>query len=407
MSTHEDESPVENWRWAGATFTIVGLWIGIRHLLKGDTFALFGLVTVICGVGLWFQQQWARWGAIAMCVTVALFYLTMRLLAHTFGLETLVLVFGSFYGAWHMWKNYPKPTALEEAKDKKPLISLVLLLRQPRYLEARVLAESVSAAWGEKYSSGDDGDKDSTRWVVGATPTFITNAPEGIFMINNFDHQYFDNMKGVLDYLQELRLHKAVEEHQAWLSVDLISLHDESAAPESVYPRIAKLIAELAGPDCTALFQPGPGRINVWDDQLERKLRGPDLLEAFRVQSNVPVIGVDDDDPRMKDAVEQARARWPEFVEAFQKRDGKNFSVKAPITVDNRREFIWVEVNGLEPEYIHGTLANNPINLGDMKMGDRLEVPLKDLNDWAFLRNDEPVGMFTVKVISDIQKRRA
>jgi uncharacterized protein YegJ (DUF2314 family) len=403
--SHKDESPGENWRWAGGTFMVVGLWLTVRYFLKGNTFAIFGLLTAICGVGLWFQQQWARWGAIAMCVTVALFYLTMRLLDHTFGLETLVLVLGSSYGAWHLWKDYRKPTALEEAKDKKPLISLVLLLRQPRYLEARVLAESVSTAWGERYSSGDDGKKDSVRWVVGETPRFMTNAPEGIFMINNFDHQYFDNMQGVLEYVQELRLRKAVEEHQAWLSVDLISLHDKNAAPESAYPRIARLIAELAGPDCVGLFQPGPGRISVWDEALENKLRGPDCLEAFGVEANVPVIGVEDDDPRMKAAVEQARARWPEFVEAFQKRDGENFSIKAPITADNRREFIWVEVNGLEPEYIHGTLANNPVDLGNLKMGDRVEVPLKDLNDWAFLRNGEAVGMFTVKVVMDIQKR--
>jgi uncharacterized protein YegJ (DUF2314 family) len=166
------------------------------------------------------------------------------------------------------------------------------------------------------------------------------------------------------------------------------------------------LVAELAGPDCLALFQPETGRINVWDEVLDNKLRGPDCLEVFGVQTNVPVIQVDDGDPRMQAAVQLARTRWPEFVEAFQKRDGKNFSVKAPITVADRREFIWVEVDGLEPEYVHGTLANDPVDLGHLKIGDRVEVPLKDLNDWAFLRNGEGVGMFTVKVVSDIQKQR-
>jgi len=178
MSSHQDESSGENWRWAGGAFAVVGLWLGIRYLLKGDTFAIFGLVTTVCGVGLWFQQQWARWGAIAMCLTVALFYLTMRLLDHTFGIMTLMLVLGSSYGAWHIWRSCRKPTALEEAKGKKPLVSLVLLLREPRYLEARVLAQSVSAAWGERYSGGDDGEKDSARWVVGETPIFMTNPPK-------------------------------------------------------------------------------------------------------------------------------------------------------------------------------------------------------------------------------------
>jgi hypothetical protein len=40
---------------------------------------------------------------------------------------------------------------------------------------------------------------------------------------------------------------------------------------------------------------------------------------------------------------------------------------------------------GLKPEYIHGTLANNPVDLGDLKLDDRVEVQLKYLNDWAFM----------------------
>src|SRR5688572_30642375 len=149
MSTNEGESPSSNWKWMGGVFTLAGLWLGIRFLLKGDSFAVVGLLTLICGIGLWFQQQWARWGGIGMCATVALFYGTMRVLNHTFSLMTLVLMLGSFYGAWCIWKDCRKVTALEQAKEKKPLVSLVLLLRGPRYLEARVLAESVSSAWGE------------------------------------------------------------------------------------------------------------------------------------------------------------------------------------------------------------------------------------------------------------------
>jgi len=30
-------------------------------------------------------------------------------------------------------------------------------------------------------------------------------------------------------------------------------------------------------------------------------------------------------------------------------------------------------------------------------MGDPMEIPVKDLNDWAFIRNGEPVGLFTTE----------
>ena len=104
----------------------------------------------------------------------------------------------------------------------------------------------------------------------------------------------------------------------------------------------------------------------------------------------------------MKAAVAEARTTWPQFVEAFKKRDGENFGIKAPITANGRTEFIWVEVTGLEPEYIHGTLGNDPVDLGDLKYGSQVEVPLEDLNDWGYIRNGEPVGMFTVKVLQAI-----
>jgi uncharacterized protein YegJ (DUF2314 family) len=46
------------------------------------------------------------------------------------------------------------------------------------------------------------------------------------------------------------------------------------------------------------------------------------------------------------------------------------------------------------------------VELGGLKMGDPIEIPLGDLNDWAFIRNGEPVGLFTTKAIAEINKER-
>ncbi len=105
-------------------------------------------------------------------------------------------------------------------------------------------------------------------------------------------------------------------------------------------------------------------------------------------------------------AVETARRRWPEFVEAFQTRSGNSedkFSVKAPIESNGNVEFIWLDVIGLEPDYIHGTLANDPVDLGDLVLGSQVEVPVKDLNDWAFFKDGVASGMFTVAAIHESQ----
>ncbi|MFN7140514.1 MAG: DUF2314 domain-containing protein, partial [Limisphaerales bacterium] len=283
-------------------------------------------------------------------------------------------------------------------------ISLVLLLKDPRYLEASILANVVSSAWGEEYSAAGDGD--TGRFVVGESPLFLIHGPQGVFAVNNFSAPYFNNMEKLVEEVRELRLRKALEEHTAWLSVDLIRLTDESVPRESAYQAIGKLISELSGAGCLAILHPGSSAINVWDAELAEKLRGADVMEVFAESTGLPVVQVADDDPRMVAAVAQARSTWPEFVEAFKKRDGENFAIKAPITVNERTEFIWIEVDGLEPEYIHGTLANDPVDLGNLKLGSRVEVPLKELNDWGFIRHNEPVGMFTVKVLQEIYGKK-
>lgn len=369
----------------------------------------------ICAIGLWFTQPWARWATIAIQGYFAGYWAFVFFTREQNWMNALCFV-GSFYFMWAIWKYFaPAQIAADEStasvtdegsgEDKKPMISLVLFLREPRYLEAPVLAQIVSAAWGGEYSSGDSAEDESQRFVVGESPLFAVQSPEAFYVVHNHDRQYFDDTAAAAEDTNELRLRKAIEDHQAWLAVDLISLHDENAAPESVYPHIAKLIAELAGDDCLAIYQPQTGKINVWDAALEEKLRGPNALEEFAVPTHLPVIRVDDDDPRMLAAVTEARSRWPEFVSAFKQRAGQNFAVKAPVTVGENTEFIWISVDGLEPEYIHGTLDNDPVDLGDLKHGSRVEVAVKDLNDWAFLQNDEPVGLFTVKVLAEIQSQ--
>jgi uncharacterized protein YegJ (DUF2314 family) len=402
--------------WIAIAFMALGSYVGVNSILRPSLiFGIPAALLLIFGVGLWFKQQWARWGAIAVQAFLAGYWI-YSLFSKGWNWMDAGCFIGSGYFIWCLWKHFsparmaaedspPPDSEAESDEDKKPMISLVLFLREPRYLEAPVLAQIVSAAWGGEYSSGESEEDESQRFVVGESPLFAVQSPEAFYVVHNFDRQYFDDTAAAAEDTNELRLRKAIEDHQAWLAVDLISLHDENAAPESVYPHIAKLIAELAGDDCLAIYQPETNKINVWDAALEEKLRGPNALEEFAVPTHLPVIRVDDDDPRMLAAVTEARKRWPEFVTAFKQRAGQNFAVKAPVTVGDNTEFIWISVDGLEPEYVHGTLDNDPVDLGDLKHGSRVEVAVKDLNDWAFLQNDEPVGLFTVKVLAEIQSR--
>jgi uncharacterized protein YegJ (DUF2314 family) len=104
----------------------------------------------------------------------------------------------------------------------------------------------------------------------------------------------------------------------------------------------------------------------------------------------------------MKAAVEEARCRWTEFVEAFENRQPDQlFSVKAPFSQGDECEFMWLNVSAIENDTIYGELGNDPVNLEGMKEGDRLHVKLSDLNDWIYLKDGELHGGFTAKVLEE------
>jgi uncharacterized protein YegJ (DUF2314 family) len=109
----------------------------------------------------------------------------------------------------------------------------------------------------------------------------------------------------------------------------------------------------------------------------------------------------------MAQAVEQARQAWPQFVAAYEARNGQNFSVKAPVTHADHTEFIWISVTAIEGDRIYGELANDPGNLGSLKLGSKVSVPIADLNDWGYLDSQgQLTGGFTIKAVHTASRRK-
>jgi uncharacterized protein YegJ (DUF2314 family) len=280
-------------------------------------------------------------------------------------------------------------------REQKPLISLVLLLRHARGLNRKMLAENAKAAWRAEF--GTDENEGVSSYVAGESPVFFVSYDRVVYMVHNHHAPYFDDSEKVAAAVNELRLSSAIREHTAWMAVDFMGGERIANAAEA-YPEIAKLVAELGGPDCVAIFCPETGAINLYDSSLEEKLRGPDPLSAVTEPLFAPVVSIAEDDPRMVAAVAEAQQRWPEFVEAFENRRGQNFAIKAPVTKGGQKEFIWITVNRIEGNLIHGTLDNDPLN-PDLKAGDAIKVPLQELNDWAYSVGENSVGPFTLKVL--------
>jgi uncharacterized protein YegJ (DUF2314 family) len=306
---------------------------------------------------------------------------------------------------WFWVKRSREPSASDEGpkirkilssdKPPKPLISIVLLLREAKYLDAEIIKKVTGKAWNIEF--------DDENFIVGSSPMFIVKGQHGFFMILNFDRPYMENPEKAAEQIPELRIRQAVLEHRAWCSVDLLHLPDELPR-ESAYTYIGKLVAEFADEDCTAILSPETSKIVPYDSSLEELLRGTEPLQVFDLPAKVPVIEVSDDNSRMKEAVKEARRRWPEFVAAFEQRDAEDFfSVKSPISEGDVCEYMWVNVTSIEGDQIFGRLGNEPLKLKSVRENSRMVVQIAELNDWMYMKKDskEYTGGFTVEVLGN------
>ena len=281
-------------------------------------------------------------------------------------------------------------------KEDKPIRAFVWLLDEPRMLDAPMLQRIVEQALDKTLAPGADVGGD---FVVGEMPMFIVKLDLYMLMVNAIPAPYMKDPARAARAISERRLQKVVAEHRAWLSVDLMGDYDDEAE-KAGWRIIGRIAAALADNRCLAILVPGVDRCLPFDPGLLDHLRSDDPLGALS-WSVAPVVNISSEDPRMKGAVEEARLRWPEFVQAFREPDPgqEGFSVKLPVTDGKNTEYIWVQVDSIEGEVISGDLANEPVDLRFMRLGSRVRGSVADLNDWAYIENGDMVGGFTSRVL--------
>jgi uncharacterized protein YegJ (DUF2314 family) len=306
-------------------------------------------------------------------------------------------------GLWNwlqkLFRN--SPTRRHVRSEEKPLNALVLFLTEPRRIDSTTIAEIATDTLGTQFRDDDSGDQEN--FVTGASPSFVVKHGEAYFLINVFPRPYMDNPEVAANNIPELRLRKVIKEHTAWLSVDLLGEFRERDLPHH-YRIIGKLIAALADDDCLAIFAPATGQIAVFDSETCEKLQGKNPLDVFSSSGHPPVVPVSGDDPRLKAAVSRARRTWSQFESAFEERRAdQNFAVKARIGNDDDFEFMWLTVTGIENGIIYGKLDNDPVELTSVRCGDRVRVPVRELNDWLYTDGEHMQGGFTIEVLRKIQ----
>jgi uncharacterized protein YegJ (DUF2314 family) len=386
--------------------------MAVRTLLEGDAvhegfinpWLLGAAAAALCAAGLWFEQVWARW--VGLALAAALVVAAGWKFAQDFAVWRIAAIGAFIACAWLLWR-----LPLGRRDEDEPFVSLVLLFREPHYVDASILAQLASRAWEASVEVADDeegppdraeDDDEPVRSVVGgAMPHFFCFHPPAFFTIHCFDEPYFDDPEDVAESVPELRAQQAIAQHKAWISVDLIHWMGEDDDRTEAYRLIGRLLAELADENCLAVLDPGEGRIFVYDPETERKLRSDNPLRELQEMYYAPIATIDGDDEQMKAAVAEAKRRWPEFIAAFEGRDNEenDFLIKAPFSHDEFTEFMWVKVTGIENRVVYGELGNEPANIPQLHEGDLVRVKEEDVNDWMCVLQGKPVGGFTLKVL--------
>lgn len=300
-------------------------------------------------------------------------------------------------GLWDWLSDLFRFQRTSRGKDK-PLVSIVLLLREPRELQEEIVRLAARRAWNAEFPTGEK----QANYVTGRDPFFVISYEGWTFLVNNHPNSYVSDVEKIAAQIPELRLRLAFLNHTAWLSVDLLGAQSEAEIASESYGRIAKLVAELANDNCVALYCPENEQLQPYDAELKEALRGPDPLGAFRQPKFSPVVPVKDDDPQMKRAMEEALRRWPEFVEAFRlKKPTQYFSVKGPFHDGENSEWMWVNVKTIDGDEVTGLLDNDPVFVTELAAGDTVTIKASDVGDWIYERDGRFTGGFSMNVLRE------
>jgi uncharacterized protein YegJ (DUF2314 family) len=127
------------------------------------------------------------------------------------------------------------------------------------------------------------------------------------------------------------------------------------------------------------------------------------------------VISVAEDDPDMTAAIAKSRSLLPQFWQVFDNREHgeTGFCLKVKITDKGKAEHFWAVNVERKDGQIFGTINNDPEFVHNVKLGDRIPIPEKDISDWLYMRNGKMFGNYTLRVLlkqmssSEVEKYKA
>ncbi|WP_158974955.1 YegJ family protein [Cellulophaga sp. L1A9] len=121
-------------------------------------------------------------------------------------------------------------------------------------------------------------------------------------------------------------------------------------------------------------------------------------------EGNPDVYDTSNDNDRMNWAIEKAKLTLHYFEECVsnQKEEQQYFSIKARIEDAGKIEHIWL----LEPNFdrdgnIFGVVGNEPIDVTNVRINEKIGITLNEVSDWMIIENGRLIGGYTIRAIRD------
>src|SRR5688572_28650838 len=107
-------------------------------------------------------------------------------------------------------------------RRKKPaeqrILSLVMLLREERYLDAVIVRQLATRAFQVDFDEVEAEDAENDVLRVKDDANYLIRARGETFLVNNYSRPYVEDVVGVSGEIEELRIRQAFLEHCAWVS---------------------------------------------------------------------------------------------------------------------------------------------------------------------------------------------
>ena len=285
------------------------------------------------------------------------------------------------------------------------MISLVLLLSEPRSLNTTTVAQAASRGWDTQVPESA---------VTASPPSFVIKSAPGRYAINSVDKPYFADSSKLADEVKDPALAGAIREHRAWMSVDWLG-NDDKTDMRVVYQHISQVIVQLIGKDTLAIYNPDTDQFHINDATLIDHLNSPDPLQSLipagvvGTTAAADTFSINDDDPQLLAAQAEARKNWHEFMQAYRAR-GKDqyFAVKGRILEGDSGEYVWLQVTSIDDKLVHGKLDNDPETLKKVKRGAELHIPIADVDDWLYsTAKGDSHGGYTLRLFETLAQAKA